>query len=147
MAGAEAVLDLAVVLAALVLVLDQQGDRGAGGQPLEGAGENADLVRLLPLRDEAGGAGAAAIEEGLDIGFGQRQPRRAAIDDAADGGAMGLAQVVTRKRWPKLLWDIGRGGQTVLMSGASTDFIPTTWKPLSTWCTSPVTPADRSLSR
>src|SRR5437764_1332394 len=43
---AEAVLDLAVILGALVLVLDQQADRRAGGQALEHAGEDLDPVGL-----------------------------------------------------------------------------------------------------
>jgi hypothetical protein len=60
MAGAVAVLDLAVVARALVGVVDVQRDRRAGGEALEGAGKDADLVGFLALGDMAAGAWAAA---------------------------------------------------------------------------------------
>src|SRR5690606_28150861 len=59
MARTERLRDVAVVLAARVLVADQQRDRGAGGLPLVHAGENLDLVGLPSLRHVARGAGAA----------------------------------------------------------------------------------------
>ena len=91
MAGAEAVLDLAIVAGALVLVLDQERDRRAGGQPFVDAGKDADGIRLLPLRDQFRLAGAAAVEKGLDVGLGEREPRRAAIHHAADRRPVALA--------------------------------------------------------
>ena len=91
MAGPETLGDLAVVLRALVGVLDDERDRRAGGQALEHAGEDAHGVRFLPLRGEARLAGAAAVEEGLDVGFGERDARRAAVDHAADRRPVALA--------------------------------------------------------
>src|SRR5689334_14417981 len=91
MAGAEPVLDLAIVARALVGVLDLQGDGRAGGHALEDAGEDADLVGFPALRDEFRLAGPALVEPGLDIGFRERDARRAAIHDAADGRAVRLA--------------------------------------------------------
>ena len=93
MAGAEGVEQVAVILAALVGVVDQQRDRRAGGQALEHARQDLHRIGLVALRDMPAGAGAAAIEVGLDVGFTQRHARRAAVDHAADGRAMALAEV------------------------------------------------------
>ena len=99
--------DRRVVARALVDVVDLHGDRRAGGQALEHAGQDADLVRLLALRGEARLAGAAAVEPGLDVGLGQRDARRAAVDHAADrrpvafapgGDAEQMAEAVMRHR-------------------------------------------------
>src|SRR4051794_40301647 len=49
-------------------------------------------VGFLTLRGEARLSGAAAIEIVLDILVGQRQQRRAAIDNAADRNAMAFAE-------------------------------------------------------
>jgi hypothetical protein len=84
MAGAEARRDVAVILGALVGVLDQQRDGRAGGLPLEHAGEDAHRVGFLPLRGEFGLARPAAVQPGLDVRLAQRQARRAAIHHAAD---------------------------------------------------------------
>ncbi len=92
MAGAEGVQDVAVVLAALVGVADEQGDGRAGGLALEHAGEDFHLIGFLPLRHMATGAGAAAVEIGLDVGLAQRHARRTAVDHATDGRAMGFAE-------------------------------------------------------
>ena len=73
---------------------------------LEGAGQDLHLVRFLALRDELRLARAALVEQGLDVGLGQGDARRAAVDDAANAGPWLSPQVVTRKRWPKVLWDI-----------------------------------------
>ena len=83
-AGTERVGDVRVVLAARVLVADQQRDRRAGRAAFEHAGEDLHRVRLAPLRDVPRRAGPAAIELALDVGFGERQSRRTAVDDAAD---------------------------------------------------------------
>ena len=48
-------------------------------------------VGLAPLGHEAGGAGPAPVERGLDVGLGQRDTRRHAVDDAADGRPVALA--------------------------------------------------------
>jgi hypothetical protein len=55
------------------------------------AGKNLDLVQLLALRGVARLAGAALVEIRLDVGLGQGDAGRAAVDHAADGGAMALA--------------------------------------------------------
>ena len=91
MARAIDVLDRAVVAAARVFVLDHQCDGRAGGLALEHAGEDAHGVGFAPLGHEAGRAGPAAVERGLDIGLGERNTRRHAIDDAADGRPVALA--------------------------------------------------------
>ncbi len=91
MARTELLGDVAVVARALVHIVDLQGDRRAGGQPFIGAGQDAHGIRLGPLRGEARLAGAAAVEPGLDVGLRQTQSGRAAVDHAADGGAVALA--------------------------------------------------------
>ena len=97
-AGPVLVLDVGIILRALVDIVDHQPDRGAGRHlhavalAGEDAGDDADLVRLLALRGEARLARPAAVEIALDVGLGQRDQRRAAIDDAADGRAMALTE-------------------------------------------------------
>jgi hypothetical protein len=61
---AELLGDVAVVLAALVGVADQQRDRRAGGDALVHAGEDLDLVGLAPLRGVPRAPGGAALEVG-----------------------------------------------------------------------------------
>ena len=90
------VLDLAVVLRALVGVLDEQRYRRASGylDPFsirEHPGQNFDLIRFLPLRGVTRLAGPALVEIRLNVGLGQRDAGRTAIDDAADGGPMAFA--------------------------------------------------------
>ena len=129
MAGTKLVADLAIVLRPLVFVLDQQRNRRAGRDlflhplVLEDAGENLHRVALAPLGDEFRCAGLALVQPGLDVGFGQRNAGRAAIDDTAQrdpvaftkgGDAEQVAEaVVTHSLF-------------TLMSGASTAFMPTT---------------------
>src|SRR5262249_27065788 len=92
------VLDRRIVLGALVDVVDHQRDRRAGGDVLaarlvgEHAGQDAHRVRLLALRGEARLPRPAAVEIGLDIGGGERNPRRTAIDHAADRDPVALAE-------------------------------------------------------
>jgi hypothetical protein len=92
-AGAEGLQDVAVVLAALVGVADQQGDRRAGGPALVHAGEDLHRVGFVALRDELAGAGAAAVQIALDVGLAQGHAGRAAVDHAADGRAVGFTEV------------------------------------------------------
>jgi hypothetical protein len=93
MPGAEGVQQVAVVLAALVGVADQQADRGAGGPAFVDAGQDLHAVGLGALRDMAVLARAAAVQLGLDVGFGQFHPGWAAIDHTTDGRAVTLAEV------------------------------------------------------
>ena len=99
MAGAEGVEDVAVVLAALVGVLDQQADWCAGGEAFINAGQDLHRVGLVALRHKAAGAGAAAVEVVLDVGFRQRHSWRAAVDDTADGWAMAFAEIGDAKEF------------------------------------------------
>src|SRR5262249_40155855 len=98
MAGAEFVADRGIILGALVNILDDKRDRRSGGHlaigavVLEDAGKDLHLVRLAPLCGEARLAGPALVEIGLDVAFAQRQPRRTAIDDAANRRPMAFAK-------------------------------------------------------
>ena len=91
MARPEAVGDVAVIPGALIDILDQQLDRRAGRLPLEHAGEDLYLVRLAALRRVARLAGPPPVEPVLDIGLGERDARRHAIDDDTDRRPVALA--------------------------------------------------------
>ncbi len=91
MAGAEPIGDVAVVLRALVGVFDQQLDRGPGRHPVEDAAHDPDEVLLAPLRRKPRLAGLALVEPALDVGLGERQARRHAVDDDADRRPVALA--------------------------------------------------------
>ena len=93
MAGPERVEDVAVVLAALIRVLDQQSDRRAGGQALVDAAEDLHHIGLAALRHMPARARAAPVEVGLDVVDAQRQAGRAAVDHAADRRAVALAEI------------------------------------------------------
>ena len=67
-------LDIAVVLAALIGIADQESYRRAGRVAFMDTRKNFDFVRLAPLRDVPRGAGAPPIQFSLDIGFGQGRP-------------------------------------------------------------------------
>jgi hypothetical protein len=90
---AEGVEDVAVVLAALVGVADQQADRRARGAAFIDTRQDLHRVGFVALRNVAAGAGTAAVEFDLDVGFAQRQTGRAAIDHAADGRAVAFAEI------------------------------------------------------
>ena len=62
-----------------------------GAASYEGAGEDLDGVRLLAGGDDAGLAGAAAVEVGLDVRLRQGDARRAAVEDDADAASVGFA--------------------------------------------------------
>src|SRR5471032_2518598 len=80
----ELVLDLAVVAAALVDIVDVQRDRRARRHALEHAGQDLHRVGLLALGHEARLAGAALFHPDLDVGLGERDTGRRAVDHAAD---------------------------------------------------------------
>ncbi len=97
MAGTIGVFDLAIVLRALVGILDQQRNRRPGGKLCAGVvhhdpGQDFHRVGLLPLGSEAGLAGAAQVEKGLDFRRLQRNSRRTAVDHAAERGAVAFAE-------------------------------------------------------
>ena len=92
MAGAEQVGGLGIVAAAGVLVLDHQGDGGAGRPAVHNAGEE-----LHPVRLHAGGGQAVAprpalVHAGGEEGIIHRHTRRHAVQHGADGAAMALAE-------------------------------------------------------
>src|SRR5437899_7150179 len=84
--------DISIVLAALVFIADQQRDWGAGGLALVHAGQNLNRIGFLALRDVARRARLASIQLRLNVGFGQVETRRAAIDNTADRRAMRFAE-------------------------------------------------------
>ena len=94
-AGAVLPGDVAIVLGALVDILDQHGDRRAGGDEriavLDHAGEDLHLVGLAPLGDEAGLAGTTAVELLLDVLAREADAGRAAVDHAAERRPVALA--------------------------------------------------------
>ena len=84
MARAIGLRDVAIILRTLVDIFDHQADRCAGGLALEGAGKDADLIGLLPLRRVTRLAGTALVEIGLDVSLtataaagSHRRPHRA----------------------------------------------------------------------
>jgi hypothetical protein len=84
--------DVAVVLAAAILIADQERDRRSGSASFEYTGENFDDVRFAPLRDMTRGTGLAAIEVFLNVGLGQSQSRRAPVHDTADRGSVAFPE-------------------------------------------------------
>ena len=109
-AGPELVLDLAVVLGPRIHIGDLEGDRRSGGElraafVVEHAGEDTHLVGLLALGGVFRLARFAFVEKSLDLGFGDGDAGRAAIDHAADrrpvafapgGDAEQMAEAVMR---------------------------------------------------
>ena len=92
-AGPEGLQNVAVVLAALVGVLNQERDRRAGGHALVNAAQDLHLVRFLALGDVPTGAGTTPVQVVLYVGLAQSHAGRAAVDDAADGRAVGFTEV------------------------------------------------------
>ena len=92
MAGTEGLADVAVILAALVFVADQQRNRRAGGFAFIQAGEDFHCVGFAALGDMTRGAGFAPVEVMLDIRFAKRQAGGAAIHHAADGRTVRFAE-------------------------------------------------------
>ena len=97
MAGPESIGDIAVIFTALIFVADQKRDRGAGGLAFEHAGEYLYRIGFFALRHMARGAGFAPVEIDLQIFGAQAQARRATIHHAADGRAVGFAEVGNAK--------------------------------------------------
>ncbi len=93
MTGPEGLQDVAVVLAALVGVFDQEADRRAGGLALVHAGQDFHRVGFVALRHMAAGAGAAAIQITLNVGLRERHAGRAAVNHAANGRTVGFTKI------------------------------------------------------
>src|SRR3546814_15201482 len=103
MAGTIGAGDGAIILGALVDIVDHQADGRAGGAALEQPGEDANPVGLAALRGEARGAGAPPIQPGLDVASGQPQPRGPPVADAALARAGTSPPAATRPPRPTLL--------------------------------------------
>ena len=93
MAGPELVFDVCVVAAALIDVVDHQGNRSAGGDlpaslVLEHAGEEAHDVGFAALGREPGLPRTTLVQKDLDILRREWNAGRAPVNDAADGRAM-----------------------------------------------------------
>ena len=101
MPGAEGVEQVAVVLAALVGVVDQQRNRRAGGAAFEHAAQNLHRVGFVALGHMAAGARAAPVQVALDVRLGQLHARRAAVNHTPDRRAVGFAKVGDRKKLSK----------------------------------------------
>ena len=82
---------LGVSLGARVFVLHPEGDRSAESTAFERAGQDLDGIGLLARGDDGGLAGAATVEVGLDITFGEGNPRGATVDDDADSASVRFA--------------------------------------------------------
>src|SRR5260370_6747267 len=91
MTRTEPVSDVAVVLRALVGIFDQQLDRSAGRNPVEGPAHDAHQIGFPALRRVARLAGLALVEPVLNVGLGERQPRRNAVDDDTDSRPVAFA--------------------------------------------------------
>jgi hypothetical protein len=85
--------NIAVVFAALVGVLDQQANRCARGLALENARQDLHLVGFIALRHVPAGTGATAVKFDLNISLAQQHARRAAVNHAANGWAVGFTKV------------------------------------------------------
>src|SRR6185437_2657509 len=87
-AGTILVLDVAVIVAALVGIAEQDRDGSAVRHALENAGPDFRRVLFLTLGDEFRLPRPAAAQVGQQILHAQRQPRRATVDDDSIAGAM-----------------------------------------------------------
>jgi hypothetical protein len=92
MAGAKEVFDIVVIGAFLIGIVDDHGDRGSGADPFEEAAEYFYLVLLFAPGGVDVLARFTAVEFTLDKGFIDWQARRDAVDDTADGFAVGLTE-------------------------------------------------------
>jgi hypothetical protein len=107
--GAILVLDLSVVARALIHVVDKKRDRCARRHLRSGCllgehtGQNSDCIRFLPLRCETRLAGPATIEIRLDIGFGERDAWRAAVNHAANGRPVTFAKGGHAQQMPECI--------------------------------------------
>src|ERR1019366_7871206 len=95
--GAKPVLDLVVVARALILILDHEADRRAGGAAFEDARQDAHRVGFAPLSGEWRSAWAAPLHIRLQIRLAQGEPRRTAVDHAAQCRAVTFAEARDRE--------------------------------------------------
>ena len=91
MGWAELLGGVAVISATLVHVLDNERQWRARGLAFEDTGDDAYFIRLAALAGVARLARAAAVQIVLDVCLRERQSRRHAIDDAANGKTVAFA--------------------------------------------------------
>jgi len=84
--------DVRVILGLRVDVADQQRNRRSGRAALVHAGQDFNLVVLMPLRRVARAPGRAPLEIAAEIFGRQRQSRRATVDHAADRRPVAFAE-------------------------------------------------------
>src|SRR5690606_34342627 len=92
MAGAVHVLQVVVVAALLVLVADDEADGRAERGALEHTAQELHRVALRACRAQGRAARAAAVQLVLHGIRVERQTRRAAVDDPADGRAVAFTE-------------------------------------------------------
>ena len=92
MARAGLAAQLGVVLGARVGVLDDRGDRRARGVSINYAGDNVGGVGLAALGRGLVTAGGATVQKGLQLLLINGDTCRNAIERAADGGGVRLAE-------------------------------------------------------
>jgi hypothetical protein len=107
MTGTKALRDIGVILAALIGVADQQGNRRARGPAFVDAGENLHRIGLVALRDELAGAGATTIQIMLDVRLAQGHARGQPSITQPMAGPWDSPKLVTVKIVPKVLPLIG----------------------------------------
>ena len=86
---------------------------------LKDAGKDAHPVGLLALGHIFRLAGFAPVEIALDIGFGQRDARRTAIDHAADRRPMALAKGRDAKQMAEAVVGHGQASKWVPLPAES----------------------------
>src|SRR5690606_22709315 len=101
MSGTKGARDGGIILAARVLVADQQRNGRTGGFAFVEPGQNFDLIRLLALGHVPRRARTAPVQLFLNVGLGQCHAGRTAINHAADGRTMRLTKVGDTKKLPK----------------------------------------------
>ena len=80
----------AIIFRTLVLIPDYHSNRSAQCDPEFGAGLDLDFVLLVAGSRESALAWSSAGHLRLNVALRERHPRRAPIDNAADGTAMGF---------------------------------------------------------
>src|SRR5690606_4033578 len=84
--------NLGVILGALIRILNDQANRCTGGFALEHTRQNAHFISFTTLSRVPGGAGFPTVQIGLHISLGQLQPRRTAVNDAAQSRAVAFTK-------------------------------------------------------
>ena len=92
MSGAGLAAQLGVILGARVSVLDNRRDGRAGGVSIDHTGDDVHGVGLAAFGRGLVATGGTTVEEGLQLLLVNSDARRNAIEGAADGGGVRLAE-------------------------------------------------------